>query len=97
MVKVVISRYSSFRLSFEACQMLLSKGWSPERIDVTCQEYPYVYDNKDINFRTHPDVISVVETLEEVGLEVVEVPDDVNWYIDSCNGAETIREKHRTW
>jgi hypothetical protein len=30
-------------------------------------------------------------------LKVVEIPDDVNWYIEEYDGAEHIAEKHRTW
>jgi hypothetical protein len=30
-------------------------------------------------------------------LEVVEIPDDVEWEIDSYDGWESIEEKHRSW
>ena len=30
-------------------------------------------------------------------LKVVEIPDDVDYYIDTDCGSEIVREKHRTW
>ena len=30
-------------------------------------------------------------------LRIVDIPDDVNWYIDDYDGIETVREHHRTW
>lgn len=53
--------------------------------------------------RTDDDLIAVVEELGEQAngryseLEVVEIPDDVNWEIDDYDGIETIHEVHRVW
>ena len=30
-------------------------------------------------------------------LKIVEVPDDVNWYIEEYDGNEHVAERHRTW
>jgi hypothetical protein len=30
-------------------------------------------------------------------LKVVEIPDDVDWYIQEYDGREWVAEKHRTW
>jgi hypothetical protein len=30
-------------------------------------------------------------------LKVVEIPDDVNWYIEEYDGLEHVAERHRTW
>lgn len=60
-----------------------------------------IYD-KEIP-RTDPDLIRVVEEFGKEAsnrfsrLEIVEIPDDVDWEIDEYDGNETIREKHRTW
>jgi hypothetical protein len=35
--------------------------------------------------------------LSGTNLKVVEIPDDVEFFIDNYDGAETIRENHRTW
>lgn len=51
--------------------------------------------------RDDPTVIYVVETLKKIGLlphlKVVEIPDDVDWEINSEYGVEWVAEKHRKW
>lgn len=53
--------------------------------------------------RTDEILISVVEDLGDKAngtyaeLKVVEIPDDVNYYIDDYDGIETIHERHRIW
>lgn len=53
--------------------------------------------------RNHPLVVRVVEELGEAAngpcaeLEVVEIPDDIDWHIDEYDGQETVHENHRTW
>lgn len=53
--------------------------------------------------RSAPELVQVVEELGEAAngpiadLLVVEVPDDVDWYIASYDGVETIEEVHRSW
>jgi hypothetical protein len=45
----------------------------------------------------------VVEQLGETSwgthsqLKVVEIPNDVNWFISDYDGIETIHEQHRQW
>ena len=36
-------------------------------------------------------------TMSGTNLKVVEIPDDVEFYIYDYDGAETIHEKHRSW
>jgi hypothetical protein len=53
--------------------------------------------------RTDPILIQVVEELGKdadgpcAELEIVEIPDDVEWEIDEYDGYESIHEKHRSW
>ena len=54
--------------------------------------------------RTNPLLIRVVEELgsdiasgQLSELEVVEIPDGIDWEIDDYDGRETIEEKHRSW
>lgn len=60
------------------------------------------YEWEDEN-RSAPELVQVVEELSDKAngsfakLEVVEVPDDVEWYIRDYDGLETIEEVHRSW
>ena len=53
--------------------------------------------------RNDPLLVQVVNELGSVAngeyaeLEIADVPDDIEWYIDDYDGIETIREVHRTW
>lgn len=54
-------------------------------------------------YRTHPALIQAVKKLGEnangpyAKLEVVDVPDDVDWLINDYDGIEEVAEQHRTW
>ena len=65
-------------------------------------EYHWYYNSK--LERTDSDLIAVIEEIGEekasgrfANLEVVEIPDDVNWEIEDYDGIETIHEVHRSW
>lgn len=53
--------------------------------------------------RNDPVLVQVVEELGEATndhftkLKVVEIPDDVSWYIVEVDGKEHVAEKHRVW
>lgn len=53
--------------------------------------------------RTDPILIEVIEELGEAAngqfasLEIVEVPDDVEWEISDYDGMESVEEVHRSW
>ena len=53
--------------------------------------------------RNDPDLVSVVEDLGEsaygfaANLKIVEIPEDVDWYVEENDGREWVAEKHRTW
>lgn len=57
----------------------------------------------DDAFRSHPDLLAVIEALGKdangtfADLEVVDVPDDVDWCIGEYDGKEWVSEKHRCW
>jgi hypothetical protein len=53
--------------------------------------------------RADPLLVQVVEELgceaddAHASLEVVEIPDGIEWYIHDYDGRETIHECHRHW
>jgi hypothetical protein len=71
-----------------------------ERVDHLPNETFWYYGSLE---RTDADLIAVVEELGKDAygsysrLEVVEIPDDVNWELDDYDGIETIHEVHRSW
>tara|TARA_R110002167_G_scaffold130022_1_gene313386 strand:- start:5879 stop:6163 length:285 start_codon:yes stop_codon:yes gene_type:complete len=81
--------YGGFSLSEEAYNLL----------DMPWDGYGYDFNNH----RDDPKLVEVVEALgtkasgTSANLVIVEIPDDVEWYIDEYDGWETVREKHRTW
>ena len=91
-MKVVINRtYGGFELSEEA--------WEKLGVEKCDSEEKFIRRND----RTNPELIKVVEELGERAntycshLRVVEIPDDVEWYIAEYDGLESIHEKHRVW
>ncbi len=53
--------------------------------------------------RTDPILVEVVEELGEAAndryaeLKVVEIPDNIDWYIDEYDGIESIHQNHQSW
>ena len=113
-MKIVInSSYGAFRLSDEA-HALYAKLKGYKLIKKGNDVYRDFYKNEEIEEnlidewaldRSDPDLVKVVETLGEKSnhgkrckLKVVEIPDDVKWYIESTEcGGEFASECHRTW
>jgi hypothetical protein len=55
-------------------------------------------------WRADPRLIEVIEKLGSAkasgslsAIEVVNIPDDVEWEIDEYDGIETVHEAHRSW
>lgn len=114
-MKVVInSSYGAFGLSEEA-HILYAKLKGYKIVKAECFGYPTFFKNEatdenlidDWTFdRSDPDLVQVVTTLGEKSgdgkyciLKVVEIPDDVKWYIANHHQSEGeyIAEEHRTW
>jgi hypothetical protein len=53
--------------------------------------------------RDDEHLIAVVELMGRAAdggyaeLKIVDVPDDVNWYVEEYDGRERVAERHRTW
>ena len=74
------------------------KATSPGGLTEFFNEFSFKLSRDDI------DLVNAIETLTSVGasgdcaeLKVVEIPDDVSWYISEYDGMECVAEQHRTW
>ena len=79
-------------------------------LGIPWDEYGYI-ENSDLGiqsrnqyaYRTDPRLIAVVEKLGKAAsgslacVEIVEIPDGIDWTIDEYDGMETVEEKHRSW
>ena len=75
--------------------------------EIALEEYKKRKGITDPNFyyydipRDCPVLVEMVERGDVEGtyaeLKVVEIPDDVNWYIEEYDGMEHVAERHRTW
>jgi hypothetical protein len=75
--------------------------------DGTYTTYNQKWEKIEINDfredRSNPILVQVVKELGDdandrlAKLEVIEIPDGIEWEIDDYDGIETIRENHRTW
>jgi hypothetical protein len=103
MPRIVVNRcFGGFGISRKAAERLVELG-VPEsqqgKKDPDFWEYWVTQDLK----RTDPRLIQVVEELGEEAngmcakLDIVEIPDGVDWEIHDYDGMETVRERSRSW
>ena len=113
MVKVVINAdFGGFGLSNEAIREYgRRKGLNlVAKVDDSPFVFFYKDEIKDENIFSERDIprddLDLVAIVEEMGkaswnqyscLKVVEIPDDVDWYIQEYDGDEWIAERHRIW
>ena len=102
MTKIAINTcYGGFSISRKALEYI---GLQP----VVKQGCGYVYEAWDYqhfdNDRTNSLLIQAIEELgpdvcngDCADIEIVEIPDNVDWEIHKFDGKETIHEVHRTW
>lgn len=78
-------------------------GKSYYRKDHLGDENHYLSEYDFYQNRADPDLVAVVEEMSSnadgnyASLKVVDVPDDVKWYIDEHDGRESVHEEHRVW
>jgi hypothetical protein len=102
-MKIVINRcFGGFNLSAQAQKLYCElTGISPGEYDERFDTYEH-FKPWDLE-RTDKYLVAVVELLgpdswgRHSELKVVEIPDDVNWFISDYDGQETIHEQHRLW
>ena len=92
-MKIVINRcFGGFGLTAQAKKLYAeAKGVSVEEF------YDWEIERND------PDLVRIVEELGDsagdayASLKVVDIPDDVEWYIHEYDGLEEVYEQHRSW
>ena len=110
---VINADYGGFGLSNEAIRLYLTKSgqpWEEETREPSGLTYFWLnkaneelFWENDLN-RNDPILVEIVENLTSekasarfAKLKVIEIPDDVDWYIEEYDGREWISERHRTW
>jgi hypothetical protein len=110
-MKVVInSDYGGFSLSDEAIEAYAERKGiklKKEKTTFGITLFTNIVTNEDFESRdikrSDSDLVAVIESLGEkangfaASLKVVEIPEDVDWYIEEYDGNEWVAEKHRTW
>lgn len=75
-------------------------GDSPSNADLFRDENTFYFRGIE---RDDPFLVQVVEEMGKAAstnfssLKVVEIPDDIEWYIGEYDGMESIEESHRSW
>lgn len=100
-MKVVINAdYGGFYLSRAACQRMAELGNAEAAAEIQWRGKHFSGLSR-FNDRADPTLVQVVEELGPAAgsdaLKVVEVPDNVDWYIEEFDGKEHVAEVHRTW
>lgn len=104
-IKVVINRvHGGFDLSKQAMELYAKlKGVKLEHWDESIETYTDDLVNPYMIPRDDPALVEVVEKLGKDAnmlysdLSIVEIPDNVNWYIEEYDGLEWVAERHRKW
>lgn len=71
-----------------------------DELDMEWDNYGYGYEIS----RTDPKLIQAIEKIGcenasgySARLKIIEIPDDVEYYIDDYDGIEEVHEIHRSW
>lgn len=90
---VINSTYGAFNLSAKALSEYRTLANIPMTESLDCADI-----KRDDIF-----LVQVVDTLKEEAngrfsqLKIVEIPSNIDWYIEELDGSEWISEHHRTW
>lgn len=106
-MKIVINNcFGGFRISQKCAEFMASKGHKQAEAELKEGDFygfGYAKGFNDGYSRTDPILVEAVETLKEEAsgsfseLKVVEIPDDIEYYIHDYDGLETVHENHRSW
>jgi len=110
---VINSDFGGFGLSDEAIREYAEKkGFTLIEQMTGADNFVFFYkntvaeDNLFLEYdipRNDEDLVEIVERMGEnangrfSSLKVIEIPENVNWYIEEYDGREHVAERHRTW
>ena len=101
-MKIVLNKgFGGFELSKSLYQEM---GMKWDGYGYMCNGDLGIESDDYIAYRTSPKLIKAIEKIgvkeasgEMAVLEIVEIPDDIEWEIDEYDGFETVHEQHRKW
>ena len=106
-MKIVINNcFGGFTISRKCAEFMASKGHKQAKAELEEDNfygYGYVKGFDGGYSRTDPILVEAIETLGEEAngscseLKVIEIPDDIEYYIHDYDGMETVHEKHQSW
>lgn len=106
-MKIVINEcFGGFGISRKCAEFMASKGHKQAEAELKQEDFcgfGYAEGFDDGYSRTDPILVEAVETLGKEAngsyakLKVVEIPDDIEYYINDYDGVETVHEKHQSW
>jgi len=112
-MQVLINKcYGGFGLSDDAIRRLFElKGWKcieEKRDDTNTFFYKDVKSDESFFWETNlerndPEMVQVVKEMGDKAngrfaeLKIVDIPDDVRWYVEEYDGMESVHEEHRSW
>lgn len=109
-MKIVLNKcFGGFSISKEAALFMAGLGHAQAREELEEAKdkfygYGYTTNYEDGYKRTDPLLVAAVEQLGEEKasgyfslLKIIEIPEGVDWYIDSYDGIESVHERHRIW
>ena len=111
-MKIVLNKcFGGFSISKEACEYMAEMGCERAKKELEEFEnskddifygYGYVKGMNDGYDRTSEYLVKAVEELGNkasggcASLEVIDIPDGINYYIDEYDGIESVHEQHRS-
>ena len=95
-MRIAINKgYGAFNLNWQAYKEL---GIEFDDTSYLCNEFFGIKSDYWLAWRADERLIKAIEKFgDDLNVKVVEIPDDVQWYIEDCDGLECVCEKHRIW
>lgn len=100
---IVYTKVNISDIDFGDSYIIVSKNYGDTFTDKELNENDKIYMDVYSIPRNNIHLVKVVEEMGEDAweeyskLEVIDIPDDIEWKISEYDGWETIEEKHRSW